>query len=249
MSPLMPHYQRAPITEAIIDIRVELSSDLRFEDLQAIKKHVSSDYPKEETSNLAEGIIQFAPTLQASAQQKPWGLVFRNENNNQVLQVRLDGFTFSRLPPYEHFEQLKNEARRLWDIYRELVRPKAITRVAVRYINQLNIPGTSVEPEDYLNVFPHVSNKLPPELRDFGPYSMSLRMYQHDLKGFLLLNEVMTPPKLPNAISIVLDFDLYVDAPLVTNEQELWALFDKLRERKNLYFEECITDKTRELIR
>jgi uncharacterized protein (TIGR04255 family) len=245
----MPHYEKAPITEALIDIRVELSSEFRFEDLQAVRKHVSSDYPQEETRNLAEGIIQFGPSLQASAQQKPWGLMFRNESNNQVLQVRLDGFTFSRLAPYEDFEHLRDEARRLWDIYRELVRPKRTTRVAVRYINQLNIPGASVQPEDYLNIFPHVSNKLPPELRDFGPYSMSLRMYQHDLKGFLLLNEVMTPPKLPNTISIVLDFDLYVETPPVTNEQELWSFFDRLRERKNLYFEECITDKTRELIR
>jgi uncharacterized protein (TIGR04255 family) len=245
----MAHYEKAPITEALIDIRAELSSELRFEDLQSFKKHVSSDYPHEETRNLAEGIIRFGPSLQASAQQKPWGLMFRNEQNNQVLQVRLDGFTFSRLAPYEDFEHLRDEARRLWDIYRELVRPKGITRVAVRYINQLNLPGARVEPRDYLNIFPHVSDKLPAELRDFGPCSMSLRMVQHDLGGFLLLNEVMTPPKLPNTISIVLDFDLHVESPPVTNEQELWAFFDRLRERKNLYFEECITGKTRELIR
>jgi uncharacterized protein (TIGR04255 family) len=244
----MPHYNKAPITEALIDIRVELSPELRFEDLQAIKKHVSSDYPREETRNIAEAMIQFGPSVQASAEQKPWGLLFRNEGNNQVLQARLDGFTFSRLEPYEDFERLRNETRRLWDIYRELVRPKKITRVAVRYINQLNIPGASVEPEDYFNIYPYVSDKLPPELRDFGRYSMNLRMYQHDLKGFLVLNEVGIPSKLPNTISIVLDFDLSIENPPATNEQELWAFFDRLRERKNLYFEACITDKTRELI-
>lgn len=246
---LVPHYGKAPITEALIDIRVELSPELRFEDLQAVKKHVSSDYPREETRNLAEGMIQFGPSLQASAQQKPWGLMFRNESNNQVLQVRLDGFTFSRLEPYQDFEHLKAEARRLWDIYRELVRPKKITRVAVRYINQLNIPGTIVEPEDYLNTYPHLASQLPAELRDFGPYLMRLPVYQHDLKGVLVLNEAMTPPKMPDTISMVLDLDLYVEMPRVNNEEELWAFFDRLRDRKNLYFEACITDKTRELIR
>jgi uncharacterized protein (TIGR04255 family) len=244
----MPHYKKAPITEALIDIRVELSSELRFEDLQAVKKHISSDYPQEETRSLAEGIIQFGPSLQASAQQKPWGLMFRNEGNNQVLQVRLDGFTFSRLEPYEDFEHLRDEARRLWDIYRELVRPKRVTRVAVRYINRLNIPGARVEPGDYLNIFPYVSDKLPSEFRDFGPFLMRLPMYQHDLKGVLVLNEATTAPKLPNTIALVLDLDLYVESPPVTNEQELWGVFDRMRERKNLYFEACITDKTRELI-
>lgn len=244
----MPHYKNAPITEALIDIRVELSGELRFEDLNAIRKHIGSDYPREETRTLAEGILQFGPAVQASAQQKPWGLLFKNEVQNQVVQVRLDGFTFSRLEPYETFESLRDEARRLWNIYRELMRPRRITRVAVRYINQLNIPGNTVEPEEYLNTYPQISGTLPSELRNFGPYLMRLPMHQEDLKGILVINEAMTPPKLPNTISIVLDFDLFVENPPVTTEQELWSFFDRLRERKNTYFEASITDKTRELI-
>jgi uncharacterized protein (TIGR04255 family) len=244
----MPHYDKAPITEALIDIRVELSSQMRFEELHGIRQYVSHDYPREETRNLGEGIIQFGPSVQASAQQKPWALMFRNRNNNQVLQVRLDGFTFSRLEPYEDFEHLRDEARRLWDIYRELIHPKKITRIAVRYINQLNLPGERVEPEDYLNTFPHIPEELPPELRDFGPFLMNLRMLQPDLNGVMVINEGNTLPKTPDTVPIVLDLDLFVENPSVTNEQELWALFDKLRARKNLYFEACITDKTRELI-
>jgi uncharacterized protein (TIGR04255 family) len=169
-----------------------------------------------------------------------------------VLQVRLDGFTFSRLRPYEDFEHLRAEARRLWDIYRELMRPKRVTRVAARYINQVDIPfgtGGKIEPEEYFNTFPQVSTKLPAQFRNFGPYFMNLHMHQDDLKGLLVLNEALVPPVLPETISIVLDFDLFVESPPVTNEPDLWAFFDKLRERKNLYFEACITDKTRELIR
>src|SRR5438128_6949079 len=180
------HYNKAPITEALVDIRVELSSELRFEDLQAFKKHVSSDYPTEETRNLGEGMIQFGAAVQATVQQKPWGLMFRNSSNTQIVQVRLDGFTFSRLEPYEDFPHLRDEARRLWHIYRELVRPKRISRVAVRYINQLNIPGTSIEPEDYLNTFPHLSDDLPTNLRDIGHFLMTLRIPQPDLKGLLV---------------------------------------------------------------
>src|SRR5262245_59746108 len=103
------HYNKAPITEALIDIRVELASELRFEDLQGIGSRVSSDYPTEETRSMGEGIIQFGAAVQATAQQKPWALLFRNTNNTQVLQVRLDGFTFSRLEPYEDFEHLRDE--------------------------------------------------------------------------------------------------------------------------------------------
>lgn len=246
----MPHYDHAPITEALIDIRVELAPEVRFEDLQAFRQHLAADYPREETRSVAE--VQFGPAVQASAKQTPLGLGFWNSTNNQVVQVRLDGFTFSRLEPYQDFERLRDEARRLWNIYNEVVRPRRITRVAVRYINRFNLPvepGGRIELEDYFYTYPQVSEKLPPELRDFGPYLVNLRMYQHDLHGILVLNQAMTTPKSPQSISIVLDFDLYVENPPITDEHTLWAFFDRLRERKNLYFEACITEKARELIR
>jgi uncharacterized protein (TIGR04255 family) len=244
----MPHYSKAPITEAIVDIRTEQPSALRFDDLQAVAKRLN-EYTLAETRNLTQAVFQVGSPPQASAQERPWALVFRNGNNTQVLQVRLDGFTFSRLKPYEDFEHLTGEARKLWDIYREVASPKKITRVALRYINQFDFAGESIEPEDYLNTFPRVPEKLPAGFRDFGPFWMNLIMPQTDLNGTLVINEGNTPPRSPRTIPIVLDLDLFVENPPVASEQELWAFFEKLRERKNLYFEASITEKTRGLIR
>ena len=42
----MPNYKNAPITEAVIDIRVESPSGLRFEVLESIKPKLP-DYPHE----------------------------------------------------------------------------------------------------------------------------------------------------------------------------------------------------------
>ena len=131
----MPHYKNAPIREAVIDIKAELSPDIDFEKLRAIQSQVITEYPREETRHLSEGLFQFGPEIKATAQQKPWAVVFWNAPKNQVVQARMDGFAFSRLEPYEDFDRLKNEARRLWDIYREVARPTKIRRVAVRYIN------------------------------------------------------------------------------------------------------------------
>jgi uncharacterized protein (TIGR04255 family) len=244
----MPHYKNAPIREAVIDIKAELSPDIDFEKLRAIQSQVITEYPREETRHLSEGLFQFGPEIKATAQQKPWAVVFWNAPKNQVVQARMDGFAFSRLEPYEDFDRLKNEARRLWDIYREVARPTKIRRVAVRYINQLDLPCNRVDPEDYLNAYPYVSEKLPDALRSIGPFLMNLQLLQDDLKGVLVFNQALTAPKKPDTVSIVLDFDLSVSDPPVTNEQELWEFFEKLRQRKNEYFEAFITDKTRELI-
>lgn len=177
----MPHYKNAPIREAVIDIKVELSPDIDLEKLRAIHRQIVTDYPREETRHLSEGLFQFAPEVRATAQQKPWAVLFWNAPNNQIVQARLDGFSFSRLEPYEDFDHLKTEARRLWDIYREVALPTKIRRVAIRYINQLELPGNRVDPEDYMNAYPYVSEKLPDELRSIGPFLMNLQLLQDDL--------------------------------------------------------------------
>jgi len=246
----MPHYAKAPIKEALIDIRVDANPDLTFDDLHAVGRFVQPSYPLEETRNLSQSVIQFGPSaVQATAQQQPWALVFRNEEKTQVLQARLDGFTFSRLAPYEDFEHLRDEARRLWDIYRNLTHPRRVNRVAVRYINELYLPGAKVEPEDYFNIFPQVSKGLRSELRDFGRFFMNLQLHQYDLHGILVLN-LATAPQPSTKVGIILDLDLFVENPQIANNDEdrLWEFFNRLRDRKNEYFEAAITDKTREII-
>lgn len=242
------HYKNAPITEALIDIRVELPAEFGFEQLQGIKNLVAAEYPREETFTMAMATISLVPEVQASTQHKKMGLKLWGPGDKQVFQARLDGFTFSRLHPYETWERLRDEARRLWDIYREYVKPIRITRVAVRYINQLNFPGSHVEPQDYLKTFPSLTPDLPKELRDFGPFVMSLHLPQPDLRGTLVINEASAQPKRPDTLPIILDIDLFAEQPEIADEASLWGLFQKLRERKNLYFEACITDRTRELI-
>jgi uncharacterized protein (TIGR04255 family) len=245
----MPHYDRAPITEALIDLRIQAPQSFRFEDLEALKPLIS-EYPIEETRSLAQGTFQFGPSVQAVATQIPWAVVLRNQNKNQVVQIGVDGFTFSRLAPYETFERLRDEARRLWDCYREFVKPQKITRLGLRYINQFNFPGPSLEPATYLNTFPHLSESLPEELRSFDHFLLNLRLPQPDLseKAFLIINEGGAPMAVPGTIPFVLDLGLIVETPPDTNEQQLWAFFDKLRIRKNQYFEASITDRARELI-
>lgn len=64
----------------------------------------------------------------------------------------------------------------------------------------------------------------------------------------MVISEASAQPKRPDTVPIILDIDLFVEQPEIADEESLWGFFQKLRERKNLYFEACITDRTRELI-
>ncbi len=127
--------------------------------------------------------------------------------------------------------------------------PPRSVRVAVRYLNQINLPGTSANPEDYFNTYRQLASNLSEELRQIGPFSMTLRIPQRDLNGMLILNEALASQQtVKNTVPVILDIDLFVPTPKIADDGSVGG-WHRLRERKNIYFEACITDKTRELIR
>ena len=79
----------------------------------------------------------------------------------------MDGFTFSRLKPYETWENLRDEAYRLWQKYREITSPEII-RVALRYINKLEFPLPIKNFSDYLTAAPIVPAELPQGVSSFS---------------------------------------------------------------------------------
>jgi uncharacterized protein (TIGR04255 family) len=237
-------YENAPITEALIDIRVELPSGVTLKTLEAVHDKVKQVYPGKKKRVYVQGQFSAGDEVGAVAKQTVMGFALATKNGKQIFQVRLDGFTFSRLRPYGNWGDLRDEGRRLWELYREAVSPQKITRVAVRYINQIDIPVRAIDYKDYFRTAPEVSPVLPQELSGFF---MQLHFPQPDLGGLLILTQTAVPPPRPNMNSVILDLDVFKDGVEIASDDEVWELLETLRNRKNEFFEGCLTDKAREL--
>ena len=237
-------YENAPITEALIDIRVELPSDVTLKTLEALHGQVKDRYPGKSKRVYVQGQFSTGEEIGAAAKQTVMGFLLSSADARQIVQVRLDGFTFSRLRPYGNWSELRGEGRRLWEIYRGGVSPRKIARVAVRYINQINIPIRAIDYKDYFRTTPEVSPVLP---QDLSGFFMQLQFPQADFGGLLILTQTAVPPASPDMNSVILDLDVFKDGVEMLSDDELWALLETLRDRKNEFFEGCLTDKAREL--
>lgn len=237
-------YENAPITEALIDIRVELPPDVKLDALEAIHGKVKDLYPGKQRRFYVQGRFSGGDEIGATAKQTVMGFVLSAEDGRQLYQVRLDGFTFNRLRPYGNWRDLRDEGRRLWEIYRLEVNPLKIARVAVRYINQVDIPAKAIDYKDYFRTTPEVSPALPQALSGFF---MRLQFPQADFGGTLILTQASIPPPKPDMNSVVLDIDVFKEGVGTARDDEIWGLIETLRIRKNEFFEGCITDRAREL--
>lgn len=251
--PERKHYSKAPITEAIIDLRIVQTPGFSLDGLAPLRKILADRYPNQEEEHVQYRRMSFVGSdlLQAGGGQQLNGFRFISKDKRETLSTRLDGFAFIVRAPYARWETFRDEARRLWNVYRSVTEVESITRVALRYINRIDIPSTSAQLEKYLRTYPQVSADMPQE-GTISDYFMQLQQWQEDPRCMLIVNEAPVPPPDPGTTSIQLDFDIFreqfVQPWRADQDDAVWEFLEQLHDLKNRVFEASITNKTRELI-
>jgi uncharacterized protein (TIGR04255 family) len=248
--PASGRYSRAPIVEAVIDFRVSLDPSITLDDLAQVHAQESQRYPQIKKRMEVQGEIGIAEMgVRATAVGTQTGHVLTSRDEKQIAQIRLDGFSFSRLAPYDSWEPFHDEATRLWNLYRQIVSPKFVTRLGVRYINRLDIPSEAIEIKDYLRTSPEISPALPQTLTG---YFMQIQVPLPDYAATVTINSTIVEPPSPNTTSLVLDIDTFREINLPASSESFGDNLEEglaqLRRAKNFVFEGCITPTTREMI-
>jgi len=140
----------------------------------------------------------------------------------------------------------------LWDLFKGAAQVKGIARVAVRYINRIDIPTSStVKLDKYLQIYSEVPDNWPTGL-SIHNFFLQVQAWQEDLDCNLIVNQAPARPPSLGLASVRLDFDLFrerYEQPWpIGEEEEVWGYLEQLRDRKNELFETSITDATRRLI-
>lgn len=243
---LARHLKKAPITEALIDIQVVFPPDVDYTNLTPIKDRLAKDYPKskEQKSANLEIHVKSGELLTPTTKGRILGYILRSADDKQVAQFRVNGFTFSRLRPYETWEQLRDEARRLWELYLDIATPQRVTRVAVRYINDLNIPLPVEDFGDYITAPPPLPETLPQGVSSF---LTRVVIREPSLGADAIITQALDAIVKPDFAPIILDIDAFKVAEFTPKSADVWDTLEQLRVLKNKIFFESITEKAVEL--
>jgi uncharacterized protein (TIGR04255 family) len=249
------HYDHAPIVEALIDIQVKPLENITGERLTEFADMLKERFPEYRTIYETSAMIQtdLQNIKNVTVAHTPSIMRLENKQKHQVVQAKLSGFTFSLLFPYPQWEDLRDAARQEWEHYRAIMGPKLVTRIAVRYINRLDLPGDLREVLEYVRIFPSLPLNLPGG--HVQSYGILIESPQDDLEAMLIINSGRVPPlpEKPDSFSLILDIDLFRDLSQkpwkLEDEKAVWEFLEQLHIRKNDVFESCITEKTRRIIR
>lgn len=248
MAKVRTHLSRAPITEALIDFHVRLSSAADLSSLQGLAEQLGETYEQQGPIFQVQTKWSVAPkeVPRTRVDSQELGLRLHSRDGKYVLQTRLNGFTISRLEPYEQWTTLVAEARRLWAYYSNAMSVEAVTRIATRYINNLRLPMKHGESfEAYLSKPPAIPDDLPQGVLGFMQRIVLLNA-ELDIRANViqLLQEGPVPV---DHVPVILDIDVYKQVSCVPDAEDLWTMLPELRRFKNEIFFANLTEKAVEL--
>jgi uncharacterized protein (TIGR04255 family) len=169
-----------------------------------------------------------------------------SEDGKHVVQFRVDGFTFSRLPQYQTWETLREHAEPLWQLYVQHSKPEEITRASVRYINVMDFPIPIPDFRDYLSAPPCLPASLPQEL---GGFFSRITVVHRGINAAAFVTQVLES-SVGSKVQLILDIDVFRESKTAdwkASDHSVWSELEKMRAFKNQIFFESITEKTAEL--
>ena len=244
-------FPKAPIAEAIFDIRVRLPDNIDIEVLEGIHKEVIDRFPAKEQKYAIQTELKVPSQdelasggVQSLTKTDSLGFMFKSDLSKKIFQSRLDGFTFNKLKPYENWEVFFAEAKELWAIYKKHAQPVDITRIALRYVNKIHLPLPIETFDDYVCIAPKLPEAVPQGLSGFfTQYSVP----NDDIGAMDDITQTMEPPTNDNTLPYILDIDVSKQSNFSDEDPSFWDNFNELRNYKNQIFFNCLTSKAKDL--
>ena len=233
-----PHLSKAPVVEAVFDIRGVPSVTWNESNLQNELKQRLPDFPKHETMRETRFQIPHGESAPVVDDFGCVGFKLHSNDNVHIVQFNKGSFVFSRLKPYSDWEQFSRAALRLWAVYYELLKPSEIGRIGLRFINRVAIKQPVGELADYY--------KYPPA---------SIKELNWPLTGYLhhdvievpetaySVNVIKTVQNGQGEIGLLLDIDVFTQSHFAYNELRIIECMEEMRWVKNKIFFGSLTEK------
>jgi uncharacterized protein (TIGR04255 family) len=230
-----PKLTHPPLREALVDIR--LREDLPVSILPKFKVPKDFTVAKE----IKQGKFQFKlvekdkPAVAEVLGEEVLGWRYEREDGSVVIQLRRNGVTYSILKNYPGWKVLREEARSAWTEFLAVSGSANVSRLAVRYVNAIDIPAGS-DYDEFLTTAPRVPKLLPQIVTNF---LQRVVVPVEDDAANLIITQTLEMP----STSAVLDIDVFAECSLDGASADIWLKLEKLRTIADKTFFSSLTQK------
>lgn len=237
-------YRRPPVIEALCEIY--FSGSVWDETVPgAFYERMKQDFPQKQQRRFQAVQVSLGPEeVMAGVHQLPPWMQFISGEKHRMVQIAQDVLVVNQLAPYPHFEEWELDIYRAMREYNELARPQGFSRIGVRYINHVEIPGPQVRLADLFTIYPN----LPPALGDaYGAFMVRVEVPKGD-HTVLITFGTAPPSGPPEAVqAYALDFYDIIQLESPVDTKVVKKLVEQAHENIVEAFEASITNRLRDL--
>jgi uncharacterized protein (TIGR04255 family) len=247
MAAVRRHLPKAPIVEALIQINVDLPAGTDLGAVPGLHDALKGDFPhinKMFRSKLMVNVQPDSPLVLDSTVPELRGYKFSSADSKRVVQFGADYFTFNWLRPYDTWGALFEATRAVWPLYVQTLHPKTVTRIGLRYINDLALPMPVTDFGQFLSVPPDVPPGLPQSVSEF----LDRIVLQDEARGAVAIvtRKLEALPK-DGVLPFILDIDTFRAVAVDVDSDDIWETLNVLRGFKNDIFFSSITERLVEM--
>lgn len=241
-----PKLSRPPLREALIDIRLSEQLPVSFlERLRTLAPEGFSNVGEIKLGGVRLEMGKDRPSQATITSDEVLGIRFQTADASQVLQYRRNGITFSILRNYQTWEHIRDVAREFWQQFLHTSGPVNVNRLAVRYVNSIELPLAGGDFDEYLTAGPRIPKDLPQLLTSF---LQRVVIPFTEVNAYAIITQALEPAT-ESSFPTILDIDTISQCSLGGADPEVWNKLGQLRIIKNRIFFASVTTKTLEAYR
>lgn len=238
-----PRLAHPPIIEALLNFQASAVAGWAGNDAQEKAREVFPEHSQVQI--LQQVSVQISGEVQEpSVIHSPGlGLMLRSPHLPTVHQVRQDGYAFSQLPPYEHWEAFVSAAQDGWEMYRRAFHPGELHRLALRFINRLEFPADEFRKDrkSFLTIAPCVPEGLDWAFFNFQQH-YSYAVPDSPCLVNVQLVRLIEPGNVDTSV-MMLDTEVVLKEPLSALEWSVPQVLAEMRRLKNEAFFGILTQR------
>ena len=235
-----------PIIEALVDLRASVPGDR--EAFTRLSEKFRADFPsftKAEFRQQVKGQVKYEEGKFQSHIESPIFSGVRLESEDQSIFVHLqpDGFSLNNVKGYIGGDELISKALKYWSWVVDHATPESVSRVALNYINRLDLPlkqGDNLN--EYLNSPPSLPEGSPQNVVEYVSHIVAYDPTRSATATVTQQLKQQDNPEQPIVIKVALE--ACRQGSFSFNETALRNALHSLRILKNETFFSLLTEKT-----
>lgn len=237
-------YKRSPIIEALCEIQFGADSAGDFSTPGRVYDKVKDIFPKsQQPRQVNVGIFAVQPMLPNPTAIIPL-MQFLQEDEKTLMQVGTQILAVNRLKPYTSWAEFLPLIEKAFKAYSEVVEPKSIHRITLRYINRIEFPAQALSIEQFFGLYPYIGASFPEQYSDF---SVGVQFPYEDEKEVLGVQLTSVNAEGQDVLPVILDLSYQLLKPETIAVDEVLGWVNVAHDRIEQTFEASIKDPLRQM--